>query len=422
MSLSPKLLSKAWLVVGLLWFVAALNYLDRLMIATMRGSLREAIPMTDAQFGLLTSMFLWVYGALSPFTGFLADRFSRRVVIVVSLFVWSALTWLTGHAKSYEQLVLIRSLMGISEACYLPAALALIADFHRGPTRSLATGIHMTGITVGAGLGGLGGWFAEGHGWSFPFSLFGMLGVCYSVCLLLLLPDSPREPVNLPAAETGNAIRFSAALRSLFARGSFVIAMLYWGLIGLAGWALAGWLPTYLNEQFHLTQGVAGLSATGYLQGASLVGLLIGGFCADRWSRTNERGRMFVPAIGLCLAAPGILLAANASVLSLAIAGLIFYGLTRASTDANMMPVLCLVCDPRYRATGYGLLNLCSCFVGGLTVYVGGALRDARVEVRSVFQVAAFSLLVCAGLLFLLKPTAQTASAVTKEDNAAARV
>jgi MFS family permease len=422
MSSSPILHSKAWLVVALLWLVAALNYLDRLMVTTMRGSLLQAIPMTDAQFGLLTSMFLWVYGALSPFTGFLADRFSRRVVIVTSLFVWSALTWLTGQAKSYEQLVLIRSLMGVSEACYLPAALALITDFHQGPTRSLATGIHMTGITVGSGLGGLGGWFAERHGWSFPFSLFGMIGVVYSIGLLFLLPDAPREPADGGAAEPGNAIQFRAALRSLFARGSFVIAMLYWGLLGLAGWALAGWLPTYLNEQFHLTQGVAGLSATGYLQAASFVGLLIGGFCADRWSRINERGRMWVPAIGLCLAAPGILLAANASVLGLAIAGLIFYGLTRASTDANMMPVLCLVCDPRYRATGYGLLNLCGCFVGGLTIYAGGALRDAHVDVRSVFQVAAFSLLVCAGLLCLLKPTARTLVAATQEQGPTARV
>src|ERR1043165_7678258 len=407
MTSSAQLHSKAWLVVGLLWFVAALNYLDRLMITTMRGSLTEAIPMNDAQFGLLTSMFLWVYGALSPLMGFLADRFSRRAVIVVGLFIWSALTWLTGHAKSYEQLLFIRSLMGVSEACYLPAALALIADFHRGPTRSVATGIHMTGITVGSGLGGLGGWFAEGHGWSFPFTLFGIIGVVYSVCLLLLLPEAPRERVDGLDAEAGGTIRLGAAFRSLFGRGSFVIAMLYWGLLGLAGWALAGWLPTYLNEQFHLTQGVAGLSATGYLQAASLVGLLIGGYAADRWSRTNERGRIFVPAIGLCMAAPGILLAANTNVLVLAIAGLILYGLTRASTDANMMPVLCLVCDSRYRATGYGLLNLCACFVGGLTIYVGGALRDAHVEVRLVFQVSAFSLLLCAGLLLLLKPSPQ---------------
>src|SRR5688572_31483265 len=92
--------SRAWLTVALLWVVAALNYLDRIMITTMRGSVVEAIPMTDAQFGLLTSIFLWVYGLLSPFAGFLADRFNRSRLIIGSLLVWSLLTWLTGHCKT----------------------------------------------------------------------------------------------------------------------------------------------------------------------------------------------------------------------------------------------------------------------------------------------------------------------------------
>jgi len=155
MSLLSHPLAQAWLMVGLLWFVACLNYLDRVMITTMRASLVGAIPMSDAQFGLLTSVFLWGYALLSPFAGFLADRFSRSRVVLCSLFVWSAVTWLTGHAQTFNQLLVARALMGVSEACYIPAALALIMDYHRGPTRSLATGIYMSGITVGSGLGGL---------------------------------------------------------------------------------------------------------------------------------------------------------------------------------------------------------------------------------------------------------------------------
>ena len=134
--------ARAWGTVALLWFVGLLNYLDRVTITTMHGSLTAAVPMTEAQFGLLTTVFLVVYGGLSPFAGYLADRFSRARVIVVSLFVWSFITWLTSHAKTFEQLLATRALMGISEACYIPAALAMIADFHRGPTRSLATGIN----------------------------------------------------------------------------------------------------------------------------------------------------------------------------------------------------------------------------------------------------------------------------------------
>jgi MFS family permease len=402
--------ARAWLIVALLWVVACLNYLDRNMITTMRASLVGAIPMTDAQFGLLTSVFLWVYGLLSPFAGFLADRFSRTGVVVGSLFVWSAVTWLTGHARTFEQLLTARALMGISEACYIPAALALIADYHRGPTRSLATGVHMSGIMVGAALGGLGGWLAERHTWSLAFSLFGVTGVSYSLVLVFLLRDAPREG---EAQATGSAQRvgFVDALVSLFSRGSFILVLIYWALLGLVGWALVGWMPTYLSEHFQLRQGVAGLSATGYMQTAAMVGVLIGGAWADRWSRTNKRGRILVPVVGLCVAAPGIFIAAATPLLALAIMGLILYGLARAFADSNMMPILCLVSDPRYRATGYGVLNLFSCLVGGAGIYAGGALRDAHLNLSLLFHFAAASLLLCAGLLFLVKPAVRPETA-----------
>lgn len=398
--------ARAWLVVGLLWVVGCLNYLDRVMITTMRGSVVEAIPMTDAQFGLLTSVFLWVYAILSPFAGFLADRFSRSRVIIVSLFAWSAITWLTAHATTFGELLATRALMGISEACYIPAALALITDYHRSTTRSLAVGVHMTGIMVGSGLGGLGGVIAERHGWNHAFLIFGVAGIAYSVLIAFFLRDAPRPAVDPAAPVAPPRVNLWEALRSLLSRPAFLFALGYWGLLGLAGWAVVGWMPTYLNEHFHLTQGTAGMSATAYLNAASLVGVLVGGVWADRWSRTNDRAPIFVPLIGLLIAAPGILLSATAGVLPLAIAGLVVFGVTKAFADSNMMPILTLVTDPRYRATGYGVLNLCSCTVGGLTVYAGGALRDAHVDVNRIFMFAAVSILVCAGLLYLVKPRA----------------
>ena len=390
-----------WLVVAMLCVVGCLNYLDRMMLTTMRSSITEAMPMTDAQFGLLTSVFLWVYGLLSPFAGFLADKYNRSRVIIGSLFVWSAVTWLTSYATTFEELLITRALMGVSEACYIPAALALIVDYHKGPTRSLATGIHIAGIMVGQSLGFVGGWIAEKYHWSTSFSIFGVFGILYALVLLFALKDSPKssEPRD---TKKDQDVDFFKALKSLFSRSSFVLLLLLWSALGIIGWMVMGWMPTYYKEHFNLTQGMAGLYATGYLYPASIVGVILGGFLTDRWSKTNPRAQIIIPAIGLSIAAPCIFIASNTSVLPVAIGMFMLYGLTRMFSDANIMPILCLTADPRYRATGYGVLNLSACIVGGISLYAGGVLRDMDVDLGRIFQSAAVLMVVCIGLLVLI--------------------
>lgn len=377
------------------------------MITTMRDSIVQNIPMTESQFGLLTSAFAWVYGIVSPFAGFLADRMRRSVVIVGSLFIWSAITWLTSRATTFEELLVARSLMGISEACYIPAALALIADYHRGSTRSLATGIHMTGTFTGGALGGLGGIIAERQQWNSPFIYFGLFGMCYAVFLIMFLRE-PAVESTTSDGEPGTTGRpsFLEAIASLFRTSSFNIALAYWGLLGIVGWALSGWMPTFLKENFDLTQSKSGILATSYLQVSAFIGVLAGGVLADKWSRKSSRGPILVTAIGLLLSIPGLLLTAVSSLLPLALAGLFIYGFTRSFADANMMPILCLISDKRYRATGYGVLNCASCLAGGLAVYAGGIMRDANSNVSYLFQFAAFGLAVCAVLLIFLRPKA----------------
>ncbi|CAG5002366.1 putative sulfoacetate transporter SauU [Dyadobacter sp. CECT 9275] len=394
--------SGAWRVVVLLCFVGCLNYLDRTMITTMRTSIIQAMPMTDAQFGLLTSVFLWVYGILSPFAGFLADHFNRSRVIIISLFVWSAVTWLTAYCTSFEQLLATRVLMGISEACYIPAALALIVDYHKTSTRSLASGIHIAGIMVGQSLGFVGGWIAEKQDWSAPFGVFGVVGVVYSFILLWLLKDAPKTGQPQEKKQESE-VHFFTALKSLFSQGSFLLLILFWSLLGIIGWMVMGWMPTYYEEHFNLSQGMAGLYATGYLYPASIAGVILGGFLTDRFSRGNSISTFLVPVIGLCIAAPAIFIASNTTVLPLAITMFMFYGLTRMFSDANIMPILCLIADVRYRATGYGVINLFACVIGGLGLYAGGVLRDMDVDLGKIFQSAALLMVVCIGLLYLIR-------------------
>jgi predicted MFS family arabinose efflux permease len=400
-----NLMRRAWLMVGLLWFVAFLNYLDRMILITMRSSIKVTIPMTDAQFGLLTTIFLVTYGVLSPFGGFIADKFNRSRIIIFSLFAWSATTWLTAHATSFNELLFYRALMGISEAAYFPAAGALLMDYHRNQTRSLANGIHLSGVMVGSGLGGLGGWIADRHDWTFVFELFGLIGVVYAGVLFFLLKDRPKEVaapgepvVVLPVLQLGQT------LVSLFSRPAFLLALVFWGLLGVASWSFSGWLPAYLQEQFHMTQGRAGLTALGYIYSASLIGMVAGGFFADRWTQTNPRGRIYVGVIGVLVAIPGVLLVGNSGTLPLVLLGMVIYGFTRPFPDASMTPLLCQIVDRRHLGTGVGVLNMFAVMVGGASIYIGGVVRDAQISITTMFNFGALGLLICAVLLWAIKP------------------
>src|SRR5262249_3210316 len=132
---------------------------DRQMLAAMKYSVMADIPSigTEANWGFMLGQFKWVYAFLSPIGGYVADRFSCRFTVCGSLFVWSAVTWWTGPVTTDDELLPARSLMGISAAFCIPAALALIADYPTGPTRSRAVGLHQLAIYGGVIVGGFGG-------------------------------------------------------------------------------------------------------------------------------------------------------------------------------------------------------------------------------------------------------------------------
>ncbi|HEY4206199.1 MAG TPA: MFS transporter, partial [Puia sp.] len=196
-----------WVVVGLLWIVGMLNYLDRQMLSTLRPAMQKDIGelASATNFGYLMGIFLWIYALMSPVAGVIADRVNRKWLIVMSLFVWSGVVFSMGYASSFRALYVLRAVMGVSEALYLPAALSLIADYHGNRTRALAIGIHMTGLYLGQALGGFGGTLAAARSWQSSFHLFGLVGVVYAGVVMLLLRDKPRDGSGRPEAELGRA-------------------------------------------------------------------------------------------------------------------------------------------------------------------------------------------------------------------------
>jgi MFS family permease len=394
---SKQLTRTAWLVVALLFPVALLNYLDRQMLAAMKFSVMHDITDigSEANWGRMLGQFKWVYAFLSPIGGYIADRFSRRLTICGSLFVWSAVTWVTGHVTTYDGLLTTRTLMGISEAFYIPAALALIADFHTGSTRSRAVGLHQMAIYLGVIIGGFSGYVADAPSlsWRFAFDACGIAGIIYAIPLAFLLRDAPKSAASVAASQ--NSVAQSA--RELLTNGSFLLLVLYFTLPAMAAWVVRDWMPAILKQQFNIAQGPAGVAATSSWQVAAIFGALLGGWLADRWTLTQPRARAFVSAIGVTLIAPAIFGVGHAGTLTVAIVFLALFGLGWGFFDGNNMPILCQIVRPELRATGYGIMNLVSISCGGLADWGFGAMRDARVPLDVIFgafaAVAIFSVI-----------------------------
>ncbi len=368
-----------WVLVALLWFVALLNYMDRQMLSTMQEAMKADISeLNQAEaFGALMAVFLWIYGIVSPFAGIIADRMSRKWLVVGSIFVWSAVTFLMGYAHNFTQLYWLRAFMGISEALYIPSALSLIADWHEGKSRSLAIGIHMTGLYVGQAIGGFGATLAAMLSWNAAFHWFGVIGVVYSIVLLLLLKENPKhsqkQATTIGEKPSRNPFR---GLSVVFSTWAFWIILFYFAVPSLPGWATKNWLPTLFADSLNIPMANAGPLSTITIAVSSFIGVILGGIVSDRWVQRNIRGRVYTSAIGLGLTVPAlILLGFGHSLVAVVGAGLCF-GVGYGIFDANNMPILCQFISSKYRSTAYGIMNMTGVFAGAAVTQVLGKWKD----------------------------------------------
>ncbi|HLR00380.1 MAG TPA: MFS transporter [Sphingobacterium sp.] len=401
-----------WLVVGLLWVVALLNYMDRQMLSTMRPSMEVDIQelQSATNFGHLMAVFLWIYGFMSPIAGSIADKFSRKWLIVGSLFVWSAVTLAMGYATTFNQLMWLRGIMGVSEALYIPAGLSLIAEYHRDKTRSLAIGIHMTGLYMGQALGGFGATLAEVFTWHTAFRTFGFVGIIYALILLFLLHEFKTPPKKkvaqgmIPQDASIKKTSVFKGLNLLLSNVAFWVILFYFAVPSLPGWATKNWLPTLFAQNLNIPMSSAGPLSTITIAFSSFIGVIFGGVLSDRWVQKDIRGRIYTSAIGVALTIPSLLLLGFGSSLFHVVSAALCFGLGFGMFDANNMPILCQFVSPKYRATAYGLMNMVGVFSGAfITDYLGRSTDEG--DLGSDF--AKLAIIVCIALiiqLYFLRP------------------
>lgn len=376
-----------WIVVGLLWVVALLNYMDRQMLSTMKSAMMVDIKQLEsaANFGRLMAIFLWIYGCMSPVAGMVADKVNRKWLIVGSLFVWSGVTLLMGYATTFHQIYVLRAIMGVSEALYIPAGLSLISDYHSDKTKSLAIGIHMTGLYVGQALGGFGATIAGLYTWHTTFHWFGMAGILYSLVLILFLKDK-KDRFLREEAERKVSLKESISvsvkgMAMLFTNISFWIILLYFATPSLPGWATKNWLPTLFSLNLNIGMPEAGPLSTITIAASSFLGVIFGGVLSDRWIQKNLRGRVYTGAIGLGLTIPALLLMGYGTNLLTVVGGGVCFGVGYGIFDANNMPILCQFVSKRYRATAYGIMNMTGVFAGAaVTDFLGKSTDSGHLD------------------------------------------
>lgn len=398
-----------WIVVGLLWGVALLNYMDRQMLSTMKDAMQvDIVELQSAtNFGYLMAIFLWIYALMSPVSGVIADRLNRKWLIVGSLFVWSSVTYLMGIAETFNQVVWLRALMGVSEALYIPAGLSLIADYHTGKSRSLAVGIHMTGLYTGQAIGGFGATVADAFSWHTTFHWFGIIGIAYAVILMLFLHDKKTEILpteKLQANPQKEKESVFTSLKSLLTNVAFWVILLYFAAPSLPGGATKNWLPTLFAENLDLPMSQAGPISTITIAVSSFIGVLIGGPLSDKWVQKNLRGRVYTGAIGLGLTIPSLLLLGFGHNLVAVVGAGLLFGIGYGIFDTNNMPILCQFVSHKQRATAYGVMNMIGVSAGAFITHLLGRWGDSG-NLGAGFAMLAIVVAIALGVqLYFLRP------------------
>jgi MFS family permease len=378
-----------WFVVAMLWFVCFFNYADRQAIFSVFELLKSEMRLNDVQLGIVGASFMWVYAGIGPIAGLIGDRINRKTLIISGLVFWSLITIATALSTQYSHLVLFRALEGFGEAFYFPASMSLLSAYHGPETRSRAMSLHQSSVYAGTIAGGsVAGVLGQQFGWRSSFYLFGTLGVILGVLLLVLLREPARKDssktaeilpprdarTGLKAGDASSTLqtrvgvlpRVTRTVRELFANPMFRTLTAVFVGANFVAMIFLTWMPSFLYRKFNLSLAMAGVSATAYLQVASVLGVLSGGVLADRLAKINRGGRMLTQAIGLTLGVPFIFLAGWTLSVPVVIVALTGFGYFKGLYDANIWASLHDVVPPERRASAVGFMNSVGWIGGGV--------------------------------------------------------
>ncbi len=404
-----------WVLVAVLCCLGALNYCDRSAIAAVLAPIRSDLGISDRQLGVVGSCFLWSYMIAALFGGVLADRWSRSRLILYSLIGWSLITLATGFVTTFSQLIATRILLGIVEAAYVPAAVALIADFHPRQTRATAIGLHLAALPVGIIVGGASlGWIGDHDSWRVGFILLGLLGLALAVLTRLLVHDIPT-PIVDPGADRVECLRLEPNVSSPAHRAGphsiltsfttlartplFVAMVIATMIVGLGNWIFLYWLPLYFRETYHMNLAASGFAGTFMLQGAAIAGSALGGFFSDRFAAKKSGRRMWLQIISYTIAAPflGIFLLPHPPLIPLNLCMFGFSFFLWFGT-CNVLPLSCDILPPGLRSTAVSVVASTGTMAGGIGVLLTGFLK-AQIGLGGVFAGISALALLAAGIL-----------------------
>ena len=423
-----------WAVVGMLWFICFFNYADRQAVASVFELLKVEFKFDDEQLGLIGSAFMWVYALTAPLAGQVVDRYPRKVIILVGLYVWSAVTGFTALCTNVWQFVAVRATEGLGETFYFPASMSLVSDYHGKATRSRAMSLHQTSVYAGiVGGGWLAGWMGQTWGWKWPFVILGSAGIVLGVVLGLFIREPRRnEAERLEqglAADVVDAPIDSTVIKASFLEflieltGNPTALCLAAAFVGANFVAVVFmiWTPSFLVREFGLSVAKAGFWATAFIQAGSVIGSLCGGLLADRWSTRLPGGRIATQSLGLLGAAPLVYVCGTTRNFDLLTVALFALGLSKGIYDSNIWASLYDVVPATHRGTAVGLMNMVGWAGGGLGSYaLGWSVKHEYVTMRQGFA-STCVIYVSVGVLMLFVALVLAPRDVQRAREAAAR-